>query len=71
MRRFVNTMEDDLVPRNAHFCALNRIYQFQYIRVGRRPRPLHMLTVSVPAALVPTLPQGVGVIQAGICKNPN
>ena len=71
VRRFINTMGIDLVPRNGQFCALNRVYQFQHIRVGHLPGPFHTLAASVPDVLVPALPQAVSVIQAGTCKTPN
>jgi hypothetical protein len=53
VRRFINTKEDDLLPRNGQFCALNCVYQFQYVRVGHHPGPFHILTVFAPDALVP------------------
>jgi hypothetical protein len=39
VRRFIIMMVVDLVPRNGQFCALNCVYQSQYIRVRHRPGP--------------------------------
>jgi hypothetical protein len=71
VRRFINAMEVDVVPRNSQSGALNSVYQFHYIGVGHLPGPFHILTAPVPDALVVALPQAVSVIQAGACKTPN
>ena len=58
VRRVLNALGVDLVPRHGQFCALNRVYQFQHIRVGHLPGPFHILTASVPDAPVPCPPAG-------------
>ena len=70
VRRFLNNVEVDLVPRNSQSGALNGVYQFQHIGVSHFTGPFHILTPSVPKALVPALPQAVSVTQAGTCKAP-
>ena len=68
---FLNKMEVDLVPGNSQSGALNGVYQFQHIGVSHFTGPFHILTPSVPKALVPALPQAVSVTQAGTCKAPD
>ena len=58
VRRVLNALGVDLVPRHGQFCALNRVYQFQHIRVGHLAGPFHILTASVPDAPVPCPPAG-------------
>ena len=55
VRRFINSMEVDLVPRNSQSGALDGVYQFHHIGVSHFKGPFQVLTLSVPEALVPAL----------------
>ena len=71
VRRFFNTVEVDLVPRNGQFCSLNGVYQFQYFYVGHLRGPFYILTAPVLDVPVLVLPEAVSEIQSGTCKPPN